>query len=114
MKTLAANYSSSWRAVVLVVVGRARAMAGDARGAAEAFAQAREQGLGATEREGWFANARNACLAHVARAMAESGQAKEAAAWAAEQTDPLLKAQALLSVAEGLALREEAEGPGRK
>jgi hypothetical protein len=46
--------------------------------------------------------------------MAEAGQEKDAAAWAAEQTVPLLKAQALLSVAEGTAVRREAVDRNRE
>ncbi len=41
--------------------------------------------------------------------MAETGREKEAADWAARQTIPLLKAQALVCVAEGMALRRQAE-----
>jgi len=46
--------------------------------------------------------------------MAEAGRAKDAADWAAGQSPALLKVQALLCVAEGLALRAETEERARQ
>jgi hypothetical protein len=97
-----------WRAEALIELARAQARGGDAAGARESLDSAFEEARGVEEKEGLFGNAANACYAHIARAMAELGHAKDAAAWAAGQSDALRKAQALLSVAEGMAQRKAA------
>jgi RNA polymerase sigma factor (sigma-70 family) len=97
-----------WRAEALIEIAKVQARAGDAAAAKESLDSAFEEAQGVEEKEGYFGNAANACLAHIAAAMAEVGRAKDAAAWAAGQSSPQLKAQALLCVAEGLALRKEA------
>jgi hypothetical protein len=112
LKTLEVLKRPYWRAEALMEIARVQALAGNAALARKTFTKAFEEARGVEEKEGNFGNAANACHAHILRAMAEVGQEKEAAAWAAEQTAPLLKAQALVCVAEGIALRREAKkGP---
>jgi RNA polymerase sigma factor (sigma-70 family) len=107
-KTLEGLKRPYWRAESLIAIARAQAKAGDATAARDSLDSAFEEAQGVEEKEGLFGNAANACYAHIAQAMAELGHEKDAAAWAAGQSGPLRKAQALLSVAEGMALRKEA------
>jgi hypothetical protein len=107
-KTLEGLKRPYWRAESLIEIARAQGRAGQAADSKESLDSAFEEAQGVEEMEGLFGNAANACYAHIAQAMAELGREKAAAAWAAGQSDPLRKAQALLSVAKGLALRKEA------
>ncbi len=107
-KTLEGLKRPYWRAESLIEIARGQAKAGDAAAAKDSLDSAFEEAQGVEEMEGLFGNAANACYAHIAKAMAELGHEKDAAAWAAGQSDPLRKAQALLSVAEGMALRKAA------
>jgi hypothetical protein len=54
-----------------------------------------------------MSNIRNMVLSHIAEAQAETGAEKEALAWAAKQDSALLKTQALLGIAKGLAQRQQ-------
>jgi hypothetical protein len=98
-----------WRAQALIEIAKCQFRAGDNATAARSLDRAFEEAQGVEEREGFFGNAFNACHAHIVRAMAETGREKDAAAWANRQTTPLLKAQALVNVVEGMAKRKEAE-----
>jgi RNA polymerase sigma factor (sigma-70 family) len=115
LKTFEGLKRPFWRAEALIEIAKAQAKSGDGAAAGKSFEKAFAEAKGVEEKEGVFGNAANACHAHIARAMAETGREKEAAAWAAEQTVPLLKAQALICVAEGMALRRETQkGGGEK
>jgi RNA polymerase sigma factor (sigma-70 family) len=90
----------------LLDIAKALALAGDRDAAVGSFDKALKTAQSAGDIPGRVGNVQNACLAQRVRAMAESGLTKEAAAWAAEQTEPLLKAQALVNVVEGMAARK--------
>jgi hypothetical protein len=113
LKTLEAPRRPYWRAEALIEIARAQTKAGDRDRAGETFSRACDAAGQVREMEGNFGSASNACYAHIIRVMAEAGRTKEAAEWAAEQRPALLKAQALLCVVEGLALRAQAGGRAR-
>src|SRR5262249_20896812 len=112
LKTFETLKRPYWRAEALIEIARAQAKAGDGTAAKKTFDKAFEEAKAVEEKEGYFGNAHNACHAHIVQAMAEAGREKEAAAWAGEQTDSLLRSQALLCVAEGMALRKAAQKQG--
>jgi RNA polymerase sigma factor (sigma-70 family) len=112
-KTFGALKRPYWRTEALIEIARVQAARGNSAAARKTFARAFAVVGAVQEKEGQFGNASNACRADILRAMAEVGREKEAAAWAAGQTEPLLKAQALLNVAEGMALRREAQKRAR-
>jgi RNA polymerase sigma factor (sigma-70 family) len=114
LKTLESLKRPFWRAEALSEIAKAQTRAGDRELAGKTFSQAFDEAQSVREKEGRAGNAANACYAHIIRAMAEAGRAKDAAEWAAEQSPALLKAQALLCVVEGMALRREAEERARQ
>jgi RNA polymerase sigma factor (sigma-70 family) len=114
LKTLEALKRPYWRAEALIEIAKAQTKAGDRDLAGQTFSQAFDAAGKVKEMEGNFGNASNACYADIIRAMAEAGRAKDAADWAAEQRPALLKAQSLLCVVEGLALRAEAQEQARQ
>src|SRR5207248_1260039 len=114
LKTLESLKRPYWRAEALIEIAKAQTKAGDRDLAGKTFSQAFDAAGQVREMEGRFGNASNACYAHIIRAMAEAGRAKDAADWAAEQSPALLKAQALLHVVEGMNRRAEAEERARQ
>lgn len=59
-------------------------------------------------------NLRNAALTHIVQVQAETGAEKEALTWAVKQDSALLKTQALLGIARGLAQRQQARKQPRE
>lgn len=98
----------SWRVSALRELGKDHARRGDHEAATKAFQRAQELANDIQDDE-HAGNQRNAALASLAQARAEAGQAREALAWAAQQTEPLLRCQAFLCVAQGLAARAAAK-----
>jgi tetratricopeptide (TPR) repeat protein len=112
-QTAAAIKSVFWRVVALTEIAKAQAKAGDRTAAVEsfrkAFAETGVEGGNVRDEEPGLGGLRNVALALIVRAQAEAGEEKEAIAWAAKQSNPLLKAQALLNIARGIASSTERE-----
>jgi RNA polymerase sigma factor (sigma-70 family) len=112
-QTADAIKSVFWRVASLTEIAKAEAKAGDRAAAAKTFQQALDaagkDGADVSDDAPGMSGLRNGALCLIAQARAEAGEEKEALAWAAKQSSPLLKAQALLNVARGIALRKEAE-----
>ncbi|HEV3438976.1 MAG TPA: sigma factor-like helix-turn-helix DNA-binding protein, partial [Gemmata sp.] len=109
LKTLEPMKRPYWRAEALAEIAKTQAKDGDSTASRKTFEKAFAEAEGVQEMEGAFGNAANACYAHIVGAMAEVGQERDAADWASLQTDPIRKAQSLLYVAQGMALRKETE-----
>jgi hypothetical protein len=113
LQTAAAIQSVFWRVTALAEIAKAQAKAGDRAAAAEtfrkAFAETGKEGENVRDEEPGRGGLRNGALCLIVRAQAEAGQEEEAITWAAKQPSPLLKAQALLSIAQGMAPRKDAE-----
>jgi RNA polymerase sigma factor (sigma-70 family) len=95
-----------WRVVTLAEIAKAQAGAGDRAAAAETFRGALALLGDVRDKEEGTGNLRNAAACSIVRAQAEAGEEKGAVAWAMKQ-DPLRKAQSLLSIAQGIASRQE-------
>ncbi len=114
-QTAATIPSVYWRVETLAEIAKAQARSGDRAAAALSFKKASEEagdeGANVRDDEPGLGGLRNAALCRVAQARAEAGEVKEALAWAAKQSSPLLKTHALINVARGLALRQAEERP---
>lgn len=107
LQTAAAIKSVYWRVVALGEIAKAQAKAGHRKAATSSFQKAFEVAGGEGENvrndEPGLGGLRNGALCLLVRAQAEAGEESEAFAWALKQTSPLLKAQALLGTARGIA-----------
>jgi hypothetical protein len=95
-----------WRVATLAEIAQAQTRAGDRPAAAETFMRALALLDEVRDQEAGTGNLRNAAACSIVRAQAAAGEEKGAVAWAMKQ-NPLLKAQALLSIAQGIASRQE-------
>jgi tetratricopeptide (TPR) repeat protein len=95
-----------WSVEALAAIGLRQAKNGDAAAATKTFQKAIAAATDAQDVENRAGNLYNACLAHTLRAMAEAGQGPEALAWLSRHGDTHLRAQALVSIVEGLAARK--------
>jgi hypothetical protein len=102
LKTAQSIDSVSWRVQSLLEIAKSQAKAGDRAGANKTFQKASEEAENVRDEEPGIGNIRSSILASIAKTQAEVGEEKKALAWAAKQTTPLLKTQALLSIAQGL------------
>src|SRR5262249_43919742 len=111
--TAGAVPSVYWRVVNLTEIAKTQANKGDRTAAAKTFRQAFEEAGDDAEKvrdnEPGIGGLREGCLSQIAEAQAAAGEDKAALAWAAKQASAQLKTKALISVAKGLALREQAE-----
>jgi RNA polymerase sigma factor (sigma-70 family) len=116
--TAGAVPSIYWRVVTLTEIAMTQAKKGDRNSAAKTFRQAFEQAGDDAEKvrdnEPGIGGLREGCLSQIAEAQAAAGEEKAALAWAAKQSSAQLKTKALISVAKGLALREQAEKEPQK
>jgi RNA polymerase sigma factor (sigma-70 family) len=116
--TAATVPSVYWRVVTLTEIAKTQANKGDRTGAAKTFGQAFEEAGDDAEKvrdsEPGIGGLREGCLSQIAEAQAAAGEEKAALAWAAKQASAQLKTKALISVAKGLALREQAEKEPQK
>jgi RNA polymerase sigma factor (sigma-70 family) len=108
LQTATAIKSGYWRVRALADTAKAQAESGDQAAAAQTFKKAFAEGLKVQDKAPGMAGLRNAAHCHIVQALAEVGQDKEAVAWAMKQT-PRLKAMSLLSIAKGIASRQERE-----
>jgi RNA polymerase sigma factor (sigma-70 family) len=95
-----------WRVATLAEIAKAQARAGDRAAAAGTFRRALALLGDVRDQEETSGNLRNAAACCIVRAQAEAGEENGAVAWVMKQ-DPLRKAQGLISIAQGIAARQE-------
>jgi RNA polymerase sigma factor (sigma-70 family) len=108
LQAAAAIKNGYWRVRALAEAAKAQAESGDQAAAAQTFKKAFAEGLKVQDKAPGTEGLRNAAHCYIVQALAEVGKEKEAVAWAMKQT-PRLKAMSLLSIAQGIASRQEPE-----
>jgi hypothetical protein len=103
-----ANVSVKWRIESLLAIAKFRARKEGRAAADKIFQKLFQEAKNVRDEEPQMGNLRNAVLSYIVQAQAETGAEKEALAWAAKQDSALLKTQALLGIAKGLAQRQRA------
>jgi tetratricopeptide (TPR) repeat protein len=113
-KTAESIASVAWRVESLLEIAKFQAKGGDRASADKTFQKAYQEAENVRDEEAGIGNIRNAILSQIVKAQAEAGEEKKALAWTAKQTSPLLKTQALLGIAQGLAPLKEAQQGSRE
>ncbi|HEY7156402.1 MAG TPA: sigma-70 family RNA polymerase sigma factor [Gemmataceae bacterium] len=93
----------------LLEIAKFRARKEGRAAADKIFQKVFQEAKNVRDEEPQMGNLRNAVLSHIVQAQAETGAEKEALAWAVKQDSALLKTQALLGIAKGLAQRQQTQ-----
>ncbi|HEY7158811.1 MAG TPA: sigma factor-like helix-turn-helix DNA-binding protein, partial [Gemmataceae bacterium] len=108
MELAEATESVQWRIESLLAIAKSHARKEENAAADKIFQKVYQEAKNVRDVERRELGVRNNVLSHIVQTQAEMGAEKEALAWAAKQDSALLKAQALLGIAKGLAQRQQA------
>jgi serine protease Do len=110
LQSAGAVKSVYWRVAALAEAAKAQARSGDRAAAAETFKKAFAEALDVRDKETGISGLRIAAHCRILQAQAEVGEEEGAVTWAMKQT-ARFKALALLSIAKGIAARQDGGQP---